>query len=420
MRGVKVAWAALGLILGVLAAVPASSEWDRRDASVTTLATLPGLVDASGNLLDPPVFGPVEGLTVGVDNNIYAASNGTGPIANLFVIDPNGNLLNAGMICAPPAVQCSVRIQGSSPNVLGIRFNPINQNVLWVLDPGNKTQPPPNNTIAPQILLVTPSTGNSTRANITFQDNAVLNGITFDRAGNAYVSDSSNGRIYKITLPCDATACPTRIWSDHPALKPHDPWSETNQLGMTPPFGANGIEFQPPNCTPETPPCTLLVANTANRQILALTCCNAMGNAHAPTVFVKGVNGPDGIAIDTATDNIWVAANQSDEIVVIQPAIPRVIAKLGDFNGIDVLDPAAGTGTVRELLFPTSLAFSNLPVPPGGQRMLYVANSAFMSPSSIDEEWANLITQFTVAQIPVPAITNCPNPMCGLFRPPPP
>ena len=105
MRGLKVALAALGLIIGVLAAVPASA-WDRRDASVTTLATLPGLVDASGNLLDPPVFGPVEGLTVGVDNNIYAASNGEGTIANLFVIDPNGNFLNAGMICAPPPL-CS-------------------------------------------------------------------------------------------------------------------------------------------------------------------------------------------------------------------------------------------------------------------------------------------------------------------------
>jgi DNA-binding beta-propeller fold protein YncE len=171
-----------------------------------------------------------------------------------------------------------------------------------------------------------------------------------------------------------------------------------------------------PNCIPG-PGCTLLVANTANRQILALTCCNAMGNAHHPTVFINGVNGPDGIAIDPDTRNIWVAANQSDEIVVIQPAIPRVIAKLGDFNGIDVLDPAAGTGTVRELLFPTSLAFGT---PPGGQKMLYVANSAFESPRSIDAEWANLITQFTVVQIPVPDITPCPslppNPICGLFR----
>jgi hypothetical protein len=101
MREIKVASAALGLIIGVLAAVPASA-WDRREASVTPLATLPGLVDASGKLLNPPVFGPVEGLTVGRDNNIYAASNSVGTIANLFVIDPMGNFLNGGVICAPP------------------------------------------------------------------------------------------------------------------------------------------------------------------------------------------------------------------------------------------------------------------------------------------------------------------------------
>jgi sugar lactone lactonase YvrE len=418
MREIKVASAALGLIIGVLAAVPANA-WDRREASVTPLATLPGLVDADGNLLNPPVFGPVEGLTVGRDNNIYAASNSVGTIANLFVIDPMGNFLNGGVICAPPAVQCSVRIQNSSPNVLGIRFNRNNPTFLWVLDRGNRTT---GGMIAPQILQVNPATGDSARLPITFLDDSVLNGITFDGAGNAYVSDSSKGFIYKIPAACNPLACAgVTQWSDSALLRPHDPFTDTNPNGMTPPFGANGIEFQPPDCTPGTPQCTLLVANTANRQILALTCCNAAGHAHHPTVFSNGVNGPDGIAIDTDTGNIWVAANQSDEIVVIQPAtansLPRVIARLGDFNGIEVLDPASGTGSVRELLFPTSLAFGT---PPGGQKMLYVANSAFESPRSIDAEWANLITQFTVVQIPVPAITPCPslppNPICGLFR----
>jgi len=216
-----------------------------------------------------------------------------------------------------------------------------------------------------------------------------------------------------------------------PPLNPPPP------TGITPPFGANGIEFTltgtPPRpCTPGvTPGCALLVANTANRQILRIFCCAPPdpNNPMAPpkalpaTVLINGVNGPDGIAVDPATNNIWVAANQSDEIVVIQPStgpnvLPRVIAKLGDFNGLTAT-PDGGL-RARGLLFPTSLAFSNLnppPMfPPPAQRTLYVANSAFRGASAIDTEWANLVTRFTVAFVPVPTITPCP----GVAPNPPP
>ena len=49
-------------------------------------------------------------------------------------------------------------------------------------------------------------------------------------------------------------------------------------------------------------------------------------------LFTTGINAPDGIAID-ADDNLWVDANQEDEIVVVDPS-GKVIAKRGDFNGI--------------------------------------------------------------------------------------
>ena len=44
--------------------------------------------------------------------------------------------------------------------------------------------------------------------------------------------------------------------------------------------------------------------------------------------------GPDGIIIDEH-DNLWIACNQSNEIMVLEPKQGRVIAKLGDFGGID-------------------------------------------------------------------------------------
>jgi DNA-binding beta-propeller fold protein YncE len=310
--------------------------------------------------------------------------------------------------------------------VLGIRFNPNNQAFLWVLDGGDCFAPPP--CTPPQILEVNPATGNSTRLAITFQNDARLNGITFDGAGNAYVSDSNLGRIYQIPV---GNPGGTNIWSSgsfmgDPLLRPAMPPG-----GITPTFGANGIEFMPLGCTPGvTPGCVLLVANTANRTILQMTCCDMNNRANPATVLLNAVNGPDGIAIDPATGFIWVAANQSDEIVAIQPstgpnALPRVIAKLGDFNGIAATQD--GGWRVRGLLFPSSLAFSNLnppPMfPPPAQRTLYVANTAFTGINGIDTEWANLITRFTVAIIPVPTITGCPaNPIplpppCGLFRP---
>jgi DNA-binding beta-propeller fold protein YncE len=409
MIAVKVASAALGLTIGVLAAVPASA-WDRKDASVTILQTLPALVDINNALT--ALKSSAEGITVGLpaipgraaDNNIYVVTsgvnNGVTPIppdspANLFVIRPDGTFLRGGVPCVPgPATPCSLHIGNSSAFALGLRFNPVTGR-LWVLDAG-----------VPKILDLDPITGATSTFPIIFQDNATLNALTFDGDGNGYVSDSANGRIYRITRGGEAAT----IWSSgggggDPLLLPAP--------GLSPPVGVNGIEFNPPQCRPAVLPCELFAANTANRTILRII-ADANGNAFPATVFVNGINGPDGVAIDSTTipANIWVASNQSDEIVVIQSggATPgRVIAKLGDFDGLEVFGPGGAQRRVREFLFPASLAFSNLPVPPGGQRMLYVTNLASPNMRAIDSPWAALVTDYTVSQLPVPMIppTGC-------------
>jgi sugar lactone lactonase YvrE len=64
----------------------------------------------------------------------------------------------------------------------------------------------------------------------------------------------------------------------------------------------------------------------------------------------SGINGADGLLVD-ADDNLWVAANQSDQIVVVDPS-GRAIAKLGDFDGV------SARGSPTHLLFPASLRFS--------------------------------------------------------------
>ena len=124
-----------------------------------------------------------------------------------------------------------------------------------------------------------------------------LNALTFDKDGNVYVSDSFNGIIWK-TGP--KRRSPQRNGA---AIRCSGPGT-----GLTPPFGANGIAFNNAGTV-------LYVANTAFHQIIKIP-VNADGTAGSPSIFITGINAPDGIAIDR-DDNLWVCANQEDEIVVI-------------------------------------------------------------------------------------------------------
>jgi hypothetical protein len=58
-----------------------------------------------------------------------------------------------------------------------------------------------------------------------------LNALSFDKAGNGYVSDSFNGVIWLVPPKGGSYTA----WSSGPLLGPGS--------GLTPPFGANGVEF---------------------------------------------------------------------------------------------------------------------------------------------------------------------------------
>ncbi len=281
MTGFKIGAAALGLVIAVLAAAPAGA-WQRGDVDV--LAVLPDVT--------PGVQSSVEGLTVGPDGNIYVPTFGfntegalSGP-AVLFVISPSGDIIR------------KVTIANSTAHMLGLAFNPVT-NMLLVLDFGAGT-----------VLNVNPHTGAST----VFAGpiaNSGLNALTFDKAGNVYVSDSFNGVIWKIG-PHGGSAT---AWSSDPLLGPG--------TGLTPPFGANGVEFSNDGEV-------MFVANTAFHQIIRIP-VNPDGTAGEASIFITGINAPDGIIVDR-DDNIWICANQEDEIVVVDKT-GKVIAKLGDFQG---------------------------------------------------------------------------------------
>jgi len=194
-----------------------------------------------------------------------------------------------------------------------------------------------------------------------------LNALTFDKAGNMYVSDSFLGVIWK-TGPAGGAMT---SWVGHPLLQP--------MPGNVPPFGANGLQF---NSTG-----TLFVANTANDTVVQIPVTN--GVPGTPTIFVQSINGADGLIIDEQ-DNVWVAANQADEIVVVNPS-GVAIAKLGDFEGI------APDGSPRGLLFPASPVFFG--------DFVYVTNLALdlrdFNPqfNAVDSQYCAQVTTWNVARI---------------------
>ena len=105
-------------------------------------------------------------------------------------------------------------------------------------------------------------------------------------------------------------------------------------------------------------------------------------------MLAYSINGADGLAIDQS-DNIRVVANQSDEIVVLDPT-GKAIAKLGDFDGID------NNGAVRGLLFPASLVFSGNSVLV--TNLVLDLADVFGIPT-LDSQWAAKVTRYTVSRI---------------------
>jgi sugar lactone lactonase YvrE len=310
-----------------------AKAWDRGD--VELFATLPA-----------GATGP-EGLTVGPDGKVYVTTFGfnaqgeqPGP-GKLYVFNDDGKLLR------------QVNVANSTSHLLGLAFHPTTH-ALLVIDFG-----------AGKVLNVDSQTGSNSVFMTT--GSLGLNALTFDSSGNVYVSDSFQGIIWK-TGP--SGGAPT-AWVTDPLLLPNG----------IPPFGANGLAFNRAGNA-------LFVANTANDSIVKIPVTG--GTPGTPQALVYGINGADGIVIDRS-DNIWVAANQSDEIVVIDPT-GKMIAKLGDFDGIKK------DGSPRGLFFPASPDFSK------DGKNLFVTNLALdlrlaNGPQTLQSQWADQLTRYTISRI---------------------
>jgi sugar lactone lactonase YvrE len=364
---------ALAALLLLAAATPASA-WHR--GHVEIFAILPKLPGG-------PV--PSEGLTVGPDGTVYTPSfgiNSKGPVAgppHLFSFNPNGQLLYNVALINPGTPQ-------PSTTLLGLVFQKSSQTLL-ICDLSNGI-----------VWQANPKTGKTTVFMDTGQGaSSGLNALTFDKAGNVYVSDSFLGVIWK-TGP---NGGPPSVFVDSQTLSPQ---AATGVI-LVPPFGANGVEFNNEYTA-------MYVANTAYHSIVEvpvkLNPDGSVSLAGQAMVLTTGINAPDGIAVDSH-DNLWVDANQQDEIDVINPnavtsqgTLAKVIAKRGDFHGL------SEDGTVQGLLFPASPAFSP------DEKYIYTSNLALFLPfagvpeTAIDSPWTLEVKHYPIAKIRavIPALSD--------------
>jgi sugar lactone lactonase YvrE len=310
-----------------------AAAWDR--GNVQRFATLPA------GAANP------EGIAVDRNGDVYVTGfNPTGAgIGKVFVFDDDGRLKRV------------LEISGASSALLGIEFHPTTRELL-VVDIGQARVHRVINVFTGAATVFTAPAGAQG-----------LNALGFDNAGNVYISDSFRGTVWR-TGPGGGAA---EDWVTSDLLKVSFP-----PFGF-PPFGANGLDFNKGGTT-------LFVANTGNDTIVSIPVV-AGGAAGTPAVFTNSINGADGLFLDK-DDNIWVCANQSDEIVVVDKT-GRAIAKLGDFDGVR-------NGSPVGLLFPASLARHG--------DWIYIANlSLDLRPvagqQSIVSQYAAEVKRHTVARI---------------------
>lgn len=293
-----------------------------------------------------------EGICTDGEGNVYvvtvAVNKPDTAMGTLLVFDPQGKHLR------------TVSIDGSSRMLLDLRFHPQTGRLLVV------------DYAAAKVLAVNPETGRSAVFMTVKGKNAGLDGLTIDAAGSVYVTDAHEGIIWKVGKKGGEGV----EWVKSPLLKPTRP---------PPGIGANGLAFN----TRQT---ALFVANTANDTIVKIPVSGDPLEPGKPEVFVhRAGGGPDGLIVDEH-DNLWVACNQSNEVMVLEPKEGRVIAKLGDFGGI------GKDGAPNGFLWSNSLVFH-------GDHVLVTNLSldagAYTSPSlrTVDGPWASQVKVHTVSKI---------------------
>lgn len=295
----------------------------------------PALAQGGPGRLDSPFlqdFGPnlqadcpnPEGIAVDPRGFVYASSFSFTASANICVLDRRGSLVERIPVAAGPAGVAAL---------LGMLFVP--GEGLFVTDFADGAAP------HGRLLLVDRRGG----VRVLATGFAAPNAIALDRRGNLFVSDSFAGTITRLRPDGSGVA----TWASDPLLT----------TAGQPPFGANGLAF-------DAGERFLYVANTGDSNVLRIPVA-ADGSAGPVEVFAHGadvdaqtggtqsLHGADGIQFDVE-GNLWVCANQANEIQVLSPAGGLVARYRG--SGAAALDFPASLVFRGSDLFVTNLSLT--------------------------------------------------------------
>jgi sugar lactone lactonase YvrE len=299
-------------------------------ASASTGTPSAGTVRNFGPNLQQAVDGQCrqpEGLTIDPSGNLYVASNSDSAttVGHVCVLDPRGRLTDV------------IDIPAGAVPAIGLLGELWEDGQLYVLDQADNVAP------HGRVLLVNPRT----HAVSTVADGfAFPNGIAEDEHGFLYVSDSLQGRVYRIAPESRQVS----VWAQSALLQSSDP---------NLPVGANGIAF---DCGHHV----LYVTNTGNRQVLRIPVSDD-GDAGAVAVFADGaiidqqaglpsptaLFGADGIQVDVR-GNLYVMANHANEVQVLSPDAQLIHRYSG--TGTNALDFDASAVFAGRTLYITNMS----------------------------------------------------------------
>ncbi len=234
-----------------------------------------------------------EGLAVDPDGNFYLASNSDSAttVGHVCVINANGELVDIIDVPAAPGAAA-----------IGLVGELWEDGHLYVLDQADNVVP------HGRILRINPRT----HAVVTVHDGlAFPNGMSEDRHGNIYVTDSLLGAIYRFSEDGRLVQ-----WFQSPMLLSNNPDQ---------PVGANDLAF-------DADERYLYVDNAGNRQVMRIP-LDRRGNPGAIELFADGASLDRQLGLPTPTalffadgmqfdvkGNLYVMANITNEIEVFSPS----------------------------------------------------------------------------------------------------
>lgn len=286
-------------------------------AFIMFASSLTGCKKATGteqNLTSIPVTGPTEGLCQ-YQGTLYAGMALSGEV---YKIDPNtgAKSLYATFPSSKTGASFMGGIQFDSKGVLYaavVSFDPAVWGGVYKVPAGGGTAVEKVGTSLP-----------------------FANGLRFDKQGNLYVTDSKEGRVYRIN-----PAGQQEVFSAAEELKSHikDPNGSFD-------IGVNGIDIKDG---------FMYLSNTDDGTILRIEMTQA-GQAGTITKLASGLAGADGLDFDTK-GNLYIPTNRQNKVWIM-----------------------ASGNKVSEVLPPTGLSFifPSTALPIGNK--LFVANLTIKTP----------------------------------------